>query len=469
MVTLNPEIQSLAEIYQEHVWIGVDFGDSTISRSEAEINRLCHTSVSEYLSKNLDLVVKSVFPSQGLFLPFTIEPINGFVLSIAGVRVAFIPSLNLDLMSFEVQREWVALSNWVADYYVPIQVDLESNYLHLWGFISHRYLLERATLDSYFQSYEVAGIDLIDDLESLWVACSLIANNMLAPERVKIPPLPTLSALELERSIDRLQQHRSIFSPRLVLPFEQWGAILDRPEYLTIYVNTRSSTILIGDWFRSKVKAIEDIVNGSIDSGWTTEVAKIFDRNEPLLGYYASPKIGVWGTSPTNRAEIQRTIDNLYANQNSTPKVNLPTHIDSPSRLLIYLVQHTNDETLRWEAIEYLWTIEPENNKHWHRQIKDLGLVIQGHKLGLMVAAIPLQGGRYAVLTRVYSIGIEHCLPPHIRLNLLSEEGEQIYQAESRSTVMDRYIQVYFTAGIGDRFNIRVSMDDASVTESFAI
>jgi Protein of unknown function (DUF1822) len=132
-------------------------------------------------------------------------------------------------------------------------------------------------------------------------------------------------------------------------------------------------------------------------------------------------------------------------------------------------VQHTNDETLRWKAVEYLWTIEPANTKHWHRQIKDLGLVIQGHKLGLMVAAIPLQGGRYAVLTRVYSIGVEHCLPPHVKLNLLSEEGEQIYQAESRSIVMDDYIQVYFTAGIGDRFNICVSMDDASITESFAI
>jgi hypothetical protein len=468
MITLNPEIQSLAEIYQEHIWIGVDFGDSPISRSEAEINRLCHTSVSEYL-KNLGLVVKSVFPSQGLFLPFTIEPINGFVLSIAGVRVAFIPSLNLDLMSFEVQREWVALSNWVADYYVPIQVDLESNFLHLWGFISHTYLLERSTLDPYFQSYEVAGIALIDDLDSLWVTCHLVANNTIAPERVKMPSLPVLSELELERAIDRLQQHQSTFSPRLVLPFEQWGAILDRSEYLTIYINALSSVTIISNWFRSKVKTIKQVGDNLIDGSWVADIASVFDRNDPLPGYYATPKIGVRGTSPTSRVKIQRTINDLYANQNSTPKVTLPTQIDSPSRLLIYLVQHTNDETLRWKAIEYLWTLEPENTKHWHRQIKDLGLVIQGYKLGLMIAAIPLQGGRYAVLTRVYSIGVEHCLPPHVKLSLLSEEGEQIYQAESRSAVMDDYIQVYFTAGIGDRFNVRVSMDDASITESFAI
>jgi Protein of unknown function (DUF1822) len=469
MVTLNPEIQSLAEIYQEHIWIGVDFGDSAIARSEAEINQICYTSVSGYLRKDLNLAIESAFPSQGLFLPLTIEPINGFVLSISGVRVAFIPSQNLDLTSFEVQREWVDLSNWTADYYVPIQVELESNFLHLWGFISHAYLLERSTLDGYFQSYEVEGKDLIDNLDSLWVTCDLVAGNMLAPERVKIPPLPILSDLELARSIARLQQHQSIFSPRLVLPFQQWGAILDRPEYLTIYANSSSSIITIGNWFRSKFKAIENIGNALIDGGWVTEVSKIFDQNEPLPGYYASPKIGARGTSPTTQAEIKRTVNNLYASQSSAQKVTLPTHIDSPSRLLIYLMQHTNDETLRWKAVEYLWTLEPENTKHWHRQIKDLGLAIQGYKLGLMVAAIPLQAGRYALLVRVYSIGVEHCLPPHVKLNLLSEEGAQIYQAESRSTVMDDYIQVYFTAGIGDRFNICVSMDDASITESFVI
>jgi Protein of unknown function (DUF1822) len=469
MVTSSAGINSLAEIYQEHIWIDTDLDDSMLSLSEAEISQICISAVREHLTKCLNLVTKSVFPSEGIYLPFTTGIVNGFVLSVSGVRIAFIPSQQLDLMSFEVQREWVDLSNWAADYYVPIQVDLESNYLHLWGFISREYLLERSTLDRNFQSYEVAGSDLIDDLDSLWVACDLVANKMLAPERGEILPLAALEEPELERSLTRLQQHRSVFSPRLVLPFEQWGAILDRSEHLTIYANPRSSTVMISNWFRSKVKAIENIGDTLIDGGWIEEVAKIFDRNEPLPGYYATPKIGVRGTSPTTQAEINRTVNNLYASQSSAQKVTLPTHIDSPSRLLIYLVQHTNDETLRWKAVEYLWTIEPANTKHWHRQIKDLGLVIQGHKLGLMVAAIPLQGGRYAVLTRVYSIGVEHCLPPHVKLNLLSEEGEQIYQAESRSIVMDDYIQVYFTAGIGDRFNICVSMDDASITESFAI
>lgn len=460
MVTLNQNIHSLAEIYQEHIWLGVDFGDLDLVPNQAALNRICINELSTYLAEDLHLVVKPVFPSEGLYLPFATNLVNGFVLSISGVRIAFIPSQDVDLMSFEVQREWVNLSNWAADYYVPIQVDIEAQYLHLWGFISHQYLLERATLDRKFQSYEVDSGDLIDDLDSLWVVCDLVASKILAPERGKIPNLTRLSKPEAKISIEQLQQHRSVFSPRLVLSFDRWGAILNQPEYLTMYVNSGLVINKITDWFRSQVQVIQ--------AGWLT-VAEIFDRPAPLPGYYAISKIGARGISPTTQSEISRTVKNIYASQNPAHKVDLPTHLDSPSRLLIYLMQHTVDETLRWKAVEYLWTIEPDNSKYWHRRIKDLGLAIEGYKLGLMIAVIPLPEKRYAVLTRVYSIGTEHCLPPNVKLNLLSEDGEQLYQVESRSTVMDDYIQLYFTASIGDHFNICVSINDEMITEAFAI
>ncbi len=460
MVTLNPQTQSLAEIYQEHIWIGVDFGNLNLVPSEADLNHICIAEVSKYLTQDLSLVVKSIFPSEGLYFSFVSNLVNGFSLSISGVKIAFIPSQDLDLMSFEIEREWVDLSNWAADYYVPIQVDIESQYLHLWGFISHEYLLDRATLDRNTQSYQVASGDLIDDLDLLWVACDLVASKMLTPERGKIPNLPLLSEPDAKISIDRLQHHQSVFSPRLALTFDRWGAILNRSEYLAMYANSGLIVNKITNWFRSQV--------GVIEAGWLT-VTEIFDRSEPLPGYYAIPKIAAREISPSTQSEISRTVNNIYASQNSAHKVDLPTHIDSPSRLLVHLMQQTTDETLRWKAIEYLWTIEPENSKHWHRRIKDLGLAIQGYKLGLLIAVIPLAAKRYAVLTRVYSIGEEHCLPPNVRLNLLSEDGEQLYQAESRSTVMDDYVQLYFTASIGDRFNICVSMNNASITEAFEI
>jgi hypothetical protein len=470
MSILSEKIKALSEIYRDHLWIDVDFSNLEYL-SQSELNQLCIIAVSKYLSKSLDLVVEPTFPSEKSYFSSLSKSIDGFALSISGTKVVFIPSQDLDLMGFEVEREWVDLSNWAADYYVPIQVDLVDNYLHLWGFISHQDLQQNATLDRNFQSYEVESADLIDDLETLWVSCELVANREFASERGKMPRLAALSAAEANSLIKGLQQHQSSCSPRLLLPFEQWGAILNCPEYLQAYLNATPVVIKISDWFRSQLAQIESIGMNWTDCGWKT-IANLCDRSQPLPGFLAATnqatKLAV-RVALTNNLEIERAVANLYSNQTSPHKLNLPANVDSPVLRLVHLMQHTTDETLRWQAAEYLWTIEPDNSKNWHRLIKDLGLVMQGHKLGLMVAAIPLLDGTYAILNRVYPMGSEDYLPVNVQLNLRSETGEQLYRVESRSIPKDSYIQLYFTASVGDRFNVCITMNNTSVTEAFAI
>jgi Protein of unknown function (DUF1822) len=471
MSILSEKIQALSEIYRDHLLIDVDFSSLDPCLSQSELNQVCIIAVSKYLTKSLDLVVEPAFPSEKLYFSSLSKSIDGFALSIFGAKVVFIPSQDLDLMGFEVEQEWVDLSNWAADYYVPIQVDLVGNYLHLWGFISHQDLQQSATLDRIFQSYEVESADLIDELETLWVSCELVADREFASERGKMPRLAALSQAEAKSLIAGLQQHQSSCSPRLLLPFEQWGAILNCPEYLQAYVTTTPAITKISDWFRSQLTQIESIGMNWTDRGWKT-IANLCDRSQPLPGYCAATNQAIKfavRVALTNNLEIDRAVANLYSNQTSPSKVNPPANVDSPVLRLVYLMQHTADETLRWQAAEYLWAIEPENSQNWHRAIKDLGLVMQGHKLSLMVAAIPLSDGTYAILNRVYPMGSEDYLPPDVQLNLLSETGEQLYRVESRSTVMDSYIQLYFTASVGNRFNICITMNNASVTEAFAI
>lgn len=462
--------QLLKTIYPEHVWIDVNLHDPDA--------RLYLQTVSEYLTESLNLVVKPIFPSQESHVLFVDKLVNGFGLSVAGVRVAFIPSPALDLMGFEVQREWVELSNWIADYYVPIQVDTEHNCLHLWGFISHQYLCQKATLDLSLHSYEVDAADLVSDLDSLWTTCDLVARQIIISERGEIPKLPPLSELEARKLIDRLKQHRSIFSPRLAVPFAQWGAILNSPEYLNIYAEPELIITQITSWFQAQVSSIEQATVKLIETieqklpkrDWIS-ISGFDDRSVALSGYFAKStqqQFNLLGIIPTNELEICQIVENLYANQSPNNHIKLPENIQSPSLLLVYLIQHTTDETLRWQAAEYLWTIDPSND-HYQRKIKDLGLVMQGYKLGLMVAAIPLLDGTYSILNRIYAIGDRDCLPPHVQLTLATASGEQLYQVESRSTVTDRYIQLYFTASIGDRFNIWVEMNNVRIVEAFAI
>jgi Protein of unknown function (DUF1822) len=479
MSTPTKQVQLLATIYPEHIWIYVDLHDLDVWQY-LQI-------VSQHLTESLDLVVIPIFPSEQSQLLLVDKLVNGFALSISGVRVAFVPSPALDLMGFEVPREWVELSNWVADYYVPIQVDVEHNCLHLWGFISHQYLSQRANLDLASNSYEVDAMDLISDLNSLWITCDLVARKAIPIERGEIPSLSPLSGLEARKLIDRLKQDRSrsvsgrdsIFSSRLGLPFAQWGAILNSPEYLTIYAEPELVTTNITSWFRSQVNSIDqktaklvEVIGQELHKQEWISINEFHDRSVALSGYFAEStqqKFNLRGIALTNEREIRQIVENLYANQSPAKRIDLPQEIESPLLLLVYLIQHTNDETLRWQAAEYLWTIDPSNSHTYQRKIKDLGLVMQGYKLGLMVAAIPLLDGTYSILNRIYAIGDRDYLPAQVRLTLSTASGEQLYQVESRSTVTDRYIQLYFTASVGDRFNIGVEMNDARIVEAFAV
>lgn len=456
------QTQLLKLIYPEHVWIDVDLDDGDVQQYIQ--------AISSYLTESLNLVVTPIFPSEESHLIFVAKLVNGFALSVAGIKVAFIPSQDLDLMGFEVQREWVELSNWIADYYVPVQVDIDRNCLHLWGFISHQYLRQKATLDLNLHSYEVDAVDLVSNLDSLWTVCDLVARQVIPSERSDVPNLPPLSELEARKLIDRLKQHRSVFSPRLTVPFAQWGAILNSPEYLTIYAEPELVTTQITRWFTTQTSSINQATATLVET-IEQKLAKrewipldgFHDRSIALSGYFAT------STQPQfNLHETCQIVRNLYANQNPANHIELPPNIESPSLLLVYLIQHTIDETLRWQAAEYLWTIDP-TNRHYQRKIKDLGLVMQGYKLGLMVAAIPLLDGTYSILSRIYAIGDRDCLPSHVQLTLATADGEQLYQVESRATVIDRYIQLYFTASIGDRFNIWVEMNNVRIVEAFAI
>jgi Protein of unknown function (DUF1822) len=466
MSIFQQQTQILTEIYPEHIWIDIDLSSLGASPNWVELNQRCLKAIAKYLTESLDLDVEPIFPSAELERAFVSTLVNGFALSVSGIKIAFIPTLDLDLAGFEVQQEWVDLSQWMADYYVPVRIDLESNCLHLWGFISHQSLQKKSHLDRYLRSYEIEGTDPIGNLDSLWIACDLVASKIIPPERGKIPSSTDLSPIEAATLIDLLHQDRSSFSPRLILPFEKWGALINSPEYLKMLAQPASTIVKIANWFQQIADAGADLV----ERGWVN-MSEVFDRSQTNLdllgGYMAAP--AVRGISLSNDREINRAVQNLYTSQSSTKKVDLPADIESPLLLLIYLMQHTTDEYLRWQAAEYLWTIAPENDRNWHRRIKDLGLVMQGYKLGLMVAAIPLMDGTYAILNRVYPIGTERNLPPDVRLNLFAEDGECICDVESRSTVMDNYIQLYFTASIGDRFNVRVSMNGDSITEAFAI
>lgn len=97
----------------------------------------------------------------------------------------------------------------------------------------------------------------------------------------------------------------------------------------------------------------------------------------------------------------------------------------------------------------------------------DLGMQFAGHAVALMVAILPNKKQRVAVLLRLYPMGSERYLPASLQLTGLDKSGNVFLDTQARKR--DNYIQLKFSAEFGERFSIRVSLDNTSLTENFII
>lgn len=208
--------------------------------------------------------------------------------------------------------------------------------------------------------------------------------------------------------------------------------------------------------------------NNVVESGWLTI--------EELVAQQPSTLAAVWRNQQleTENPEVINNLINLIYNSSDEGRLKVAAQrlgeIQTESRdvidALVHLLGKTKDEETRWTAVETLWAIAPNNPVCGVRRIKDLGIEIGGHSVGLMVAILPKLDNKVAVLTRLYPMN-SVCLPPKLKLIILEDTGETFLEAQARE--IDNYIQLKFSGWRGDWFSVQVALDDAQVTEGFVI
>jgi Protein of unknown function (DUF1822) len=479
---MNATIELLARIYPRHIWLDLASGALPIdlsprerddlSLSQVDLDRLCVAPITAWLTSSIDLNVTNIFPSilAGTERRESIARlVNGFNLQIGKTKLVFIPSDAIDLNEFAVPQEWVDLSNWVADYYIPVRVDLTHSCLQLWGFISHRELKQRAQFDRVFRNYLVAAEDTIEELDLLLAACQLHSDGVASDTQMQLASLAQLSPAELDRALQQLRSSQLRLSPRLNLDFSQWGNILNNANYLTKYLNRSTQTPL-------KIAEIMNQIGTNLDRGWQTIDSFINPSPSPVmlpnfrshLRQVMNQKI-YRGIPLETPAQIQTAIEQLYRAQTELP---LPDRINGVEDLC-QLIDNSANETIRWKAIEYLWIIDPDHPKLPLRFIRDLGIKFATtDSLALMIAELPLSGSRCAILLRVYPVNRELYLPAGVKLSIFDEDGATVlisegnpFEAVSRAEPLDSYIQLYFVAEEADCFGVNVILDGQQFTE----
>lgn len=465
-------IATVKQIYPEHVLIQFELPHyqpigQELALNQVDLNQLCMSPVKQWAIETIELEVNSAFPClcQGSEnSEFISKLVNGFVLKIANTRIVFIPSDAIDLAEFEVPQEWVDLPNWAASYYVPIRVDLEHQYLHLWGFISHADLKDRAQLDRIFRNYHVAAGDTVANLHLLQDRCELQALDPAIFTQSALKPLDTFSPVDAEGLIQQLHQRNSRFSPRLDLPFTQWGAILNEPQWLGQYLNPETDLSI---WWESTKLAICD--------GWES-IGNFINPPQAIPALNLAKKLPslqtVKGVSLGSDREIKAAITQLYQHQTELPLPENPIGIDD----LIPLLKYCQTAKIWWKAAEYLWTIKPDH-LFLITRIRKLETHFGGHSIVLMISMIPTLDGQIAVLVRLYPAAPGSYLPPGLQLtiqddlgaNLLTDPHGDPYIATAREDVKDSCIQLYFVADLADRFIACITLDDVKATKTFKL
>ncbi len=261
-------LQDLMTLFPEPLWLQCKnvqvYADLTIpqlysnetARHNARLNVLCLSAFMDWVQENLELVnTPTLWPSKA-GLPEIWEFVNGTALVLDQTRLVMLPSDAMDTEEFAVPQEWVDIPNWSADYYLPMQVNLDENWVCVWGYITHPQIKTRGRYDPIYRTYALDRDWVMTDLAMFWQTQDICMKQQRFTE--SISPLFRSQTEGLIQSLS----HPSPYSPRLNVDFEQWAALLERADLRQKLYRLRlenaaspiqSHVINTGLWLKDKI------------------------------------------------------------------------------------------------------------------------------------------------------------------------------------------------------------------------
>ncbi|OLP18879.1 hypothetical protein BST81_08155 [Leptolyngbya sp. 'hensonii'] len=220
-----PPTQLVLEIasgLQQQAWYQSQKCPQPQHRWTIYLNLVCLHTLLPWLQAE-QVAQTSIWPNWESLMPFW-TVVNGTAIAFGSKRLLLVPSQGLDARELCVPQEWVDLPTWAADYYLAVRVNPDEQWVHCWGYTTHAQLKQQAQYEPCDRTYCLDAQAMIPDLSVLWVVQQLYPDE---PTRALIPPLPVLPELQAAELLQRLASP-AIEAPRLEVPFQVWGALLEQ-------------------------------------------------------------------------------------------------------------------------------------------------------------------------------------------------------------------------------------------------
>jgi hypothetical protein len=470
----------------------------------AYLNQICLNAFVSWLKEYLDFTEPlEILPNQDEF-PKLWEFVNGTAIKLGETRIVLIPSEAVDVEEFCVQQEWIDIPDWVANYYISVQINPHNRWLRILGYATHEILKEKGIYNKMTRTYSLDREDLIEDLNVMWMAREICPN-----EKVSVDSLPQLSLKQVKSLIEEFD--RPLWcSPRLTLKeFQQWGAILTEQHWREELYNYLSPVIAasaastptknlinLRQWFQRNFELVWQPVEEILGQGGTNlafafRSGQAFRQPAPENPFAIHPVTDflrpdydeetrlktaefLVQVEPNNSDAIATLIELLHTSQYDWLRLKAAENLGRISvsnteviKALTTVLHRSQDDDLRWQAALSLGRIDPSNPAAGvdRGRLIDLGMEVAGHPVALIIKIRRESSEEVGVFLRVCPTGGQTYLPPNLELIVLNESGEVFEQAQARSA--DNRIQLEFSVEVRDRFRVKIALGETSHTEEF--
>ena len=191
------------------------------------------------------------------------EVVNGVAINLPNKRLVLLPTEAIDDDELRIPQEWIDIPEWAGDYYLAVQVNVDEQWLRIWGYTTHQQIKEEGSYDSGDRSYCLDGEQLIQDLNVLWLSQEFCAEETTQAE---IAPLDSLPEVQAQNLLERLGNPDVTF-PRLSIPFSLWGALLENDNWRQELYQLRQGIIPVSRVLVNLSRWWDNVWE-SVDNGW---------------------------------------------------------------------------------------------------------------------------------------------------------------------------------------------------------
>ncbi|MGI0481336.1 DUF1822 family protein [Geminocystis sp. CENA526] len=379
------------------------------------------------------------------------EFVNGNAIDIDSSRIVLIPIETQDKSEFSIPEEWLKIPAWVGSYYLPVEVNLEENYLHFCGYTSYEDLLKYGCFDSFNRCLDFPWECLETDLNLICLEYEYGWDAI-----PKISPLPVLSTVQKQ---DLIQEIRSYSSPRLLVNFEHWLSLIS-DNAIRYQLFSARQCVNLSSWLNQQFST-------ALSKGW--QCFEDLQQQFLIPDFTLTPAVSFRSLSSVDSLKIlQENLDRTLVNNifkniiDRGIEENLKIEI---IKILPSFINNKEDEETRWNASLALQTLDSSHPAGAVWQGKTINL--ETENLGLLIGILPKFENQIDIFIRIYNLIKDSYLPEKLTLQIIDEDNNIFEEIITNNN--DTIIQYKFWGNCHESFTLKLMLNNHYQEEYFLI